>query len=254
MSADPSTLQPLTPRDVEYCDNKERGASTGMLPFFNKWIADGTQAMTILHEDGAYRHLRFKKSDRGEYWFDLLTWPGNLTITGDMGTYTFARVGDMFTFFTGHINTGYWAEKEQTRGRSGLKEHDGDEFKAWIVQDFWEYSRDLDADLTKRWWAAIREQVFDRHSVHDTDHRQGCHDAIDDIIREGVSPDGHYRDLWDNDWSNYPWHLEICMAAIVTGIRTYNAVKKAEFLAQALADTEGQQLVQDIIDRVEATK
>ncbi|GAA5229227.1 hypothetical protein [Arthrobacter cryoconiti] len=247
MTINPATLQRLTPHDFEYCDNK-----ASLIRRFNK-DTEG-HVMTTLHEDGLYRHLRFRSPEIGWGWFDLITWPGHLTINGDMGTYTFARVEDMFTFFTGYINTHYWSEKEKGRGRSELKEHDGDEFKTWIVQDFWDTSRDMDADLTKRWWATIRENVFDRHSFHNTDHREGCNDAVDDIIHEGVAPKRHYQDLWDNDWTKYPWHLEYCMASIVAGIRTYNAVKKAAFLATALVDEEGQRLVQGIIDRVEAAK
>jgi len=73
--------------------------------------------LTVLRDEGLYRHLRFKAPDGSTYWFDLITWPGYLTITGDMGTYVFARTQDMFEFFRSHrstgfpINPGYWAEK-----------------------------------------------------------------------------------------------------------------------------------------------
>lgn len=244
MSANPSTLQRLTDRDVEYCDNKAQ-----LIRHFNDDTAE--HVMTTLHEEGLYRHLRFQTPGTGFTWFDILTWPGNLTITGDMGTYTFARIEDMFKFFTGHINNGYWAEKEKTRGRSELKEHDGDEFKSWIVQDFWDTSRDMDAADVTAWWTAIRENVW--HSYHSTEYLEGCHDAIKDIEREGA-PKDHYTDLWDKDWTRYPWHLEYCMASIVAGIRTYNAVKKSEFLAEAIADPEGQRLADAAVALAEAQK
>jgi hypothetical protein len=69
--------------------------------------------MTVLHNDGLYRHLRFKKPDSSTYWFDVITWPGSLTIHGDMGTYMFSRLEDMFEFFRSGvgINPGYWGEK-----------------------------------------------------------------------------------------------------------------------------------------------
>lgn len=216
-------LQPLTLSDVEYCDNKDHLASR-----FNKWVADGTHAMTVLRDDGLYRHLRFRKPDRSEYWFDLLTWPGNLTITGDMGTYTFARVEDMFTFFTGYINTHYWAEKEKSRSRSELKEHDSDDFRAWLIQDFWDASRDMPATEARAWWEAIRAEVLDEGSFIDTSYREGCEEGLDAIAREDVAPEGHYEGAWECRWDRYPWHLELCMAAIVTGIRTYKATKEAE--------------------------
>ena len=72
--------------------------------------------MSVMHESGVYRHLRFRQPDTGNMWFDLVTWPGFLTISGDMGTWTFARLPDMFEFFRDsklRINCDYWAEKLQ---------------------------------------------------------------------------------------------------------------------------------------------
>ncbi|SQC93443.1 Uncharacterised protein [Cedecea neteri] len=84
--------------------------------------------LQIHRDDGLYRHLRFKRPGTNAYYFDIVTWPGYLTITGDMGTWTFSRVSDMFNFFMdshfGHrasfvINPGYWSEKfEAGAGRS----------------------------------------------------------------------------------------------------------------------------------------
>jgi hypothetical protein len=45
--------------------------------------------------------------------FDVVTWPGHLSISGDMGCFVFTRVDDMFTFFRGHEdapNLGYSAK------------------------------------------------------------------------------------------------------------------------------------------------
>jgi len=69
--------------------------------------------LTILHDDGLYRHLRFKSPDRGSYWFDLITWPGCLTVRGDLGSaYTFAGNTDMFAFFRGRgISPDYWSQR-----------------------------------------------------------------------------------------------------------------------------------------------
>ena len=48
--------------------------------------------LTVLHDEGLYRHLRFQKPGTGFYWFDLITWPGNLAFKGDMGGFMFARI------------------------------------------------------------------------------------------------------------------------------------------------------------------
>lgn len=68
----------------------------------------------VIKDDGVHRHLRFKAPNTRAYWFELVTWPNRLVITGDMGTYVFARQEDMFEFFgrpDNGINASYWAEK-----------------------------------------------------------------------------------------------------------------------------------------------
>ena len=70
--------------------------------------------LEIIRDDGLYRHLRMKQPGTSCYYFDIITWPGYLTVTGDMGTWTFSRIADMFDFFgpwQDGINTGYWSEK-----------------------------------------------------------------------------------------------------------------------------------------------
>lgn len=71
--------------------------------------------MTIHQDDGVYRHLQFSKPGTNCYRFDINTWPGYLCVTGDVGTWTFSRLRDMFEFFGGAfedgINTVYWSEK-----------------------------------------------------------------------------------------------------------------------------------------------
>jgi hypothetical protein len=57
--------------------------------------------MKVLLDNGLYRHLRFAAT--GQYswnqWFEIITWPGKLAYSGDMGTYVFERIEDMFEFF-----------------------------------------------------------------------------------------------------------------------------------------------------------
>ncbi|MFM9589814.1 hypothetical protein ACKI1J_15175 [Streptomyces scabiei] len=72
--------------------------------------------MTVLHEDGLYRHLRLQS--HGFYWFDLITTPYALIFRGDGEAYVFTidATQDMFVLFRkssykGSINPGYWSEK-----------------------------------------------------------------------------------------------------------------------------------------------
>ena len=76
--------------------------------------------LQILRDDGLYRHLRCSRPETYCFGFDIVTWPGYLAYVGDMGSYVFSRVEDMFTFFGGDttrsIDYRYWAEKIQGGG------------------------------------------------------------------------------------------------------------------------------------------
>ena len=115
-----TALLKIDATDARYCDH-----NATLVDQFNRDIEH--HQMTVLHDEGLYRHIRFQNPGNSMYWFDLITWPGSLTIKGDMGTWTFSRLTDMFEFFTGHINTSYWAEKLDNGtegGRRCAKEYD----------------------------------------------------------------------------------------------------------------------------------
>lgn len=109
-----------------------------------RFIRDvSSHQLSVIRDNGLYRHLRFSRPNTRAYSFDIVTWPGYLAVTGDMGTWTFSRITDMFEFFTDthfgrrdsfHINPGYWSEKfEAGAGRSRTEspcfEFDEDDFR-----------------------------------------------------------------------------------------------------------------------------
>lgn len=78
------------------------------------------QAMTVLHDDGLYRHLHFTRNPRGygEYWYDVITTPHTPIFTGDGESYVFTvhPTEDLFDLFRRTatpktINPGYWSQK-----------------------------------------------------------------------------------------------------------------------------------------------
>jgi hypothetical protein len=64
---------------------------------FDRETAD--HVLSIEHDAGLYRHIRFAKPGTNIYAFSVATWPGYLAITGDVPTYIFTREPDMLTFF-----------------------------------------------------------------------------------------------------------------------------------------------------------
>jgi hypothetical protein len=151
-----------------------------------RFAADVAQhQMTTLHDDGLYRHLRFmrvapspktsKPERSSSYWFELVTWPGSLTVNGDCGSFTFSRTEDMFEFFRGgRINPQYWAEK--VRGEMRLRRYSTERFREHVMDDI----RDSEEDHPGLAEAAERE-IFGRDSQWNTEYEEGARDALADF-------------------------------------------------------------------------
>lgn len=128
---------------------------------FRKETAD--HEMTVLKDDGLYRHLRFKAPGHSFYWFDIVTWPGTLVVRGDVDGYMFTRVDDMFTFFRSRngeptINPHYWSEKVEG-GRDITKSYSEDLFREHVLDYFKDAVRD--GDVPRGLGKAIRAEILD---------------------------------------------------------------------------------------------
>ncbi|WP_084501471.1 hypothetical protein [Nocardia xishanensis] len=175
--------------------------------------------MTVLHDDGLYRHIQF--GARGSVgWFELVTWPGYLAITGDFYSFTFARISDMFEFFSAsgmeRINPGYWAEKLVARG-TDIEAVSAEKFTTEVVRYFWERREDWIGENAAL-FHEIREDVLS-HAGHGSERF-----ALDDFrywFDDGTP--FTFEDSWEwdlNDWSIH--YLRACHA-IVWGINKYRA-------------------------------
>ncbi len=90
---------------------KPRNQQADIETRFKKDVSE--HQMNVIKNEGVYRHLTFQKPGTSVYYFEIITTPGLLTINGDMGTYVFSRLHDMFEFFGDKqgINPSYWGEK-----------------------------------------------------------------------------------------------------------------------------------------------
>ncbi|WP_293797290.1 hypothetical protein [uncultured Pantoea sp.] len=202
-----------------------------------RFIRDiSSHQMIVLRDDGVSRHLRFKRPGTNAYYFDLVTWPGYLAMTGDMGTWTFSRVNDMFQFFTSEhfgkrdsfmINPGYWSEKfESGAGRSRhdapCMEFSQEEFdkglQAWL-DAFLEECEDDDERET------ATETIGDLKGEHFRDGNEAYHavDAAD--WPDGVSTYDVMEGI--GNCQEYTHHYLWACYAIVWGIERYNSTKIA---------------------------
>jgi hypothetical protein len=168
-----------------------------------------------------YRHLRFKRPGTNLYWFDLLTWPGNLTIRGDMGTFSFARVEDMFDFFYGpDINPGYWGEKLTATDRYGWKAFSEDRLLEYVRRDFDSWVERTQGRLVdpKRVWQELEDDILCATSDYE------AHAALNEF-RSAYS-DLEFTDSWEWDLLDYTYQFLWCCHAILWGIGKYRALNR----------------------------
>lgn len=190
-----------------------------------------THEMTILHDDGLYRHVRFASADNSFYWFDLITWPGVLAFRGDGEGFMFSRERDMFPFFAasrGRINADYWAEK-LVSNRDCVKRYSQEKFEQRVKEHFVEAVRYGDAP--RGLGKAVREQILEAEEI-------GWEDGALQILRDfrfyknpedqydwRKSPDFEFSDTWEWNLREYDWWYLWACHAIAWGIGQYNAAK-----------------------------
>lgn len=206
-------------------------------------------AMTVLRDDGVHRHIRFRQPETNAYWFDLITWPGTLCIDGDMGTYVFRRLEDMFQFFRTDreyltrrekqlaINPSYWSEKLQAPAPRDAEEYSAESFRQHVKQAFdnWvessqpedEYSteaeRDEFNDSKDALWIALTDDVL--RCADDGDVRS--YDAARDF-KCAEAPGFSMEDCWEWNCREYKFHFIWCCYAIAWGVKTYDDAKTPE--------------------------
>lgn len=185
----------------------------------------GNHEMTVLHDDGLYRHLRFNTPAHSLYWFDLVTWPGYLTISGDFGCYTFARIGDMFEFFllTGDsINPSYWAEKVKA---GDLRGYSDDSFTKHVTEHFEQYATRTSLDDTDRkaLWDEVTEEVLGC-----SDYEVNARDAIRHFRSDNDRfSDFDFEDAEGWEFEEFRWEFLLCCQAVIWGIGQYRKQPRA---------------------------
>ena len=167
--------------------------------------------LTVLHDDGLYRHLRMAQPGTGIWSWNIITWPGSLCIRGDIGGgHVFTRMDDMLKFFNSHtgmvygdgsppINPGYWGEKLEQQTQH-----------AWSPEKFMESVKETLSQLTV-------------HDPDDTlrdaeDMSEYEHDA-----REWASNTDHFQDLASEAFADYDIHFLFACYAIATTVSAYDA-------------------------------
>lgn len=187
--------------------------------------------MTILQDDGLYRHIGFSKPHSSAYRFSLVTWPGYLVIAGDCDDYIFARTRDMFSFFrfagpdydkTDRTNVGYWAEKVTSQSsRAGLMVFSESLYQQAVISDFRNYTAGMPPADKKVIWSEIREDLL--YSLPET-----THDAIErtSSFRCPLTQELPFGDFWEHGLSEYSFGFKWACHAVQWGIKQYDLAKQ----------------------------
>ena len=182
--------------------------------------------MTVVRDDGVSRHLWFQKPGTYNMHFDLITWPGYLCYTGDMGTYVFTRLADMFEFFRTEglrINPGYWGEKLQAIDRcDGYRKWSKHKFEQLIRDDFDEWVED--GELSAEQKAAAKEKFESDVIPALGDGKDAAYLAARDFEFVGRSP---FLDWWEVDTDEYSLRFLWCCYALAWGVQKYDESKSA---------------------------
>lgn len=105
--------------------------------------------MTVLLNQGIYRHLRFRGTKNYAYWFELITGPRFVLFRGDGDSYVFSNNDeDMFRSFRNGIlrngtiepDPGYWTQKLASSEQA--EKWDEDEFRNALEEMVTEYGND----------------------------------------------------------------------------------------------------------------
>lgn len=192
--------------------------------------------MTILQDAGMYRHIHMANPKGSNYSFSVTTIPGYLIFTGDMGSYVFSRLRDMFEFHrikwdreTPTIDYRYWAEKcEASAKHGGTKEFDESAFKQAAIREFWNHDWPDHKTRRDEWALYIRDIISAGH--HDggeairamMDYRYHRHSTYDwgDSKSEDVNP---FYDFYEHgEFSKPSFRLKWACWAIAHTIRDYD--------------------------------
>lgn len=196
--------------------------------------------MRIVRDDGVYRHLVFRAPDTGNQRFELITWPGHLCYSGDMGTFIFARLPDMFEFFRTDrlrgfrrngehlaINPGYWAEKALAADvQVGLKEFDEARFTRAVLSDLRQWLRDYRADTTREERRDLWEEVVSEVLEAEGDKRAAAME-FHHMVNADVGA-FCFDDFWEHNLERYTPHFMWCCYALAWGVEQYDNAKAAQ--------------------------
>lgn len=187
--------------------------------------------MTVVADSGVNRHILFKQENTSNYHFSLTTWSGYLCISGDMGTYVFSRLPDMFQFFrteNGCVNLSYWGEKCVADSTSGGRITQWSEDK--FISAIKELTQQLisEVEMPKEVRDDLEYEVNNEVLSRSSDGQHEAHKAAQEFIFRGLYRP--FSELYEHDLDEFTPRYIWCCHAIAWGIKQYYESKKNDVI------------------------
>jgi hypothetical protein len=187
--------------------------TTNENPHFQRPPVLDNMTMHIELDQDLHRHLQFRLPDTGMFWYDIVTIPGELIFTGDVGAYVFRREENMLNFFgrtqwNSKPEFRYWAEKViQPNYTDTTRRYSEEIFKDTIEESL----EDADEEIRKAW----REHL----EGYDTSHEKTAYEALEDFHHGGY----HFNELYlyEFDFHDFTSHFIWACHAILHATNIY---------------------------------
>lgn len=178
----------------------------------------------IVKDDGIHRHIKCNDGS-STFSFEIVTFPGYLAIVGDMGSYTWWRVLDMFAFFRRDdlsINDYYWLQKLETVDRTcGSNVFSMDALREAVLGYCESWFEDISEDKAKKIW----DEVYDRVISVEYSNEYEARESMNNFACEVGGRTYEFTDLWEHSFTRPSFHVIWCMYAIVWAIARYDEAK-----------------------------
>jgi len=195
-----------------------------------KFLKDVAQhQMTVLRDDGLYKHLRFKRPVDAHMHFDLVTWPGYLAYSGDMGCYVFNRQADMLEFVRAargaksglgiadplKFDPAYWGEKLQGIDKSdGYRTYSKAVFRQRVKDEYETACEYIESDERRAaLWEALENDVLSKGDTEATAYQ---------ALVEFDHVDLKFSDVFEWNLRDYTSRYMWCCFAIAWGVKQYD--------------------------------
>lgn len=190
---------------------------------FEQFLADVKgHAVVVLRDDGLYRHLRCSPGSYASS-FDVVTWPGCLCYVGDMGSFVFSRLPDMFEFFRGRrtalVDRGYLAEKTVAADK-----HDG---ILAFSEAFFRAAVQSDVEAWTDEWTDDRKAQLQREIDFDVlpSVSEGMGAAIQAAVAFQFEGKHVFAEFYEHRLEDYTPRFRWCCYAIPWAVDQYDQIK-----------------------------